>query len=148
VAQLLHDPDVLADRKRRVQSLTPNSPRQWGKMTVDQMLWHVNEALREVVDGKVLGDNRLPIPKPVIRWIVLNVPWTKGAPTHPSLIADMERRDFEAEKKDCLRLIDALARMDLKGQFPENGSFGNMSGVEWSRLMAKHLNHHLRQFGS
>jgi hypothetical protein len=30
--------------RRRVQSVTPDSPRQWGTMEVDQMLHHLNLA--------------------------------------------------------------------------------------------------------
>ena len=32
--------------------------------------------------------------------------------------------------------------------WPEHAAFGSMSGRDWSRLMAKHFDHHLRQFSA
>jgi len=43
--RVLHDPAVRASIEARLDSLRPDAPRQWGKMTADQMLWHVNEFL-------------------------------------------------------------------------------------------------------
>jgi hypothetical protein len=34
----------LQEYRRRVESLTPGSQRQWGTMEVDQMLYHLNLA--------------------------------------------------------------------------------------------------------
>lgn len=42
---LLHDAAHREALRGRVGSLRPGSQRRWGKMTVDQMLWHVNETL-------------------------------------------------------------------------------------------------------
>jgi hypothetical protein len=79
--------------------------------------------------------------------VVLYMPWPKEAPTNPDFIAS-EPYDFEAERRRCLRLIDDFASRDLGDAWPENQDFGRMSGRDWSRLMARHLDHHLRQFGS
>ncbi len=42
---VLHEERYKADILRRVESLRPDSRGQWGKMSVGQMLWHVNQAM-------------------------------------------------------------------------------------------------------
>jgi hypothetical protein len=87
-----------------------------------------------------------PLPAPLLKFVVLNLPWPKGAPTNPGFIAQT-RYDFAAERARSLKLIDEIANRELNGAWPVNADFGRMSGKEWSRLQAKHLDHHLTQFG-
>ena len=57
--------------------------RRWGKMSVAQMLWHVNEAMEGAL-GRIQMDATkppIPLPRPVLKFLVLNAPWGKGAPT-------------------------------------------------------------------
>lgn len=136
---------------QRINKLTPSTEAQWGKMKVDQMLAHVNVAydmyynkgnyppngffkklfLKAVVKGPVVG------PKP----------YPKNGRTAPAFIIK-DRKDFSAEKK---RLIDFLNRTADHGahyfEGQESHSFGKMSSQEWNVLFAKHIDHHLRQFG-
>ncbi|HEY9227519.1 MAG TPA: DUF1569 domain-containing protein [Gemmatimonadaceae bacterium] len=143
---MLHDPAVRASIRARVDKLTPNATRAWGKMSVDQMLWHVNTSLRNALGEPLPTQVRFPVPKAVIRFLVLNMPWTKGAPTSPDLVAG-ERYDFDAEKARCLQLIDELASRNIDaGDWGQSPSLGKMTGRQWSRLHAKHLDHHLKQF--
>ena len=46
---LLHDPATRDSIKRRVTALRPDAQRQVGRMTVDQMLWHVNCGLENAL---------------------------------------------------------------------------------------------------
>ena len=145
---MIHDHGVRAQLRKRVESLTPQAQRQWGKMSIDQMLWHCNLALEMALGTHKPDTSRTPpIPKPVLKFIVLRLPWPKGAPTGPDFIAT-QSHDFAAEKAKMLRLIDAICERDCGGSWPENPAFGRMSGKEWSHLMAKHLDHHLRQFSA
>ena len=41
----LHDVAHRSALIERVRALRPDSTRRWGKMSVDQMLWHVNDAI-------------------------------------------------------------------------------------------------------
>ena len=146
MSRSLHDPAIRDSIRARVQLLTPESTRAWGKMSVDQMLWHVNMALRNALGEAMPREQQFPVPKAVIRFIVLNVPWTKGAPTAPDLVAG-ERHDFETERARCLTLIDEFVRRSVDASdWGKSPSLGAMTGREWSRLQAKHLDHHLRQF--
>jgi hypothetical protein len=115
-------------------------------MSVDQMLWHVNESLEATLGRRTLAPMKLPLPKAMLKFAVLNLPWTKGAPTHPSWVAS-DHYDFDAERAQCLALIDEFAGRDLGSVWPPSAAFGAASGHDWSRLHAKHLDHHLKQFG-
>jgi hypothetical protein len=146
VAVLLHDPAVRDAIRARVQKLSPNANRKWGKMSVDQMLWHVNEALRNALGEWAPKDMRILLPKPVLRFVVLNLPWVKGAPTAPEFVAG-KRYDFEAERSRCLRLIDEFTSRSIDAlNWGHSAAFGDLSGRQWSQLHAKHLDHHLNQF--
>ena len=142
----LHDPVVRDELKRRIGSLRPDSARHWGRMTVDQMLWHVNIPLAECAGEYKTQPKPVPVPRRLLLWFTLNMPWPRGARTRPDLVAT-ERHDFETERQRCLELIDRISAGNIDGQWPPSAGFGDMSGREWGRLHAKHLDHHLRQFG-
>lgn len=144
---LLHDAAVRSSIEHRFRALRADASPKWGKMSVDQMLWHVNEAMAVPLGQRDLTAVRVPLPASVIKFLVLNLPWTKGAPTNPALVAK-GRHDFEIERARCLQLIDALASRPLDRSWPRHAMFGTMTGRDVSRLHAKHLDHHLRQFGS
>jgi hypothetical protein len=142
---LLHDhgPSL----RKRIEALTPNATRKWGKMTVDQMLHHVNLVLLES-----LGEYKPPksikgLPEPLVRWVIINLPWGKSAPTRPDMvIPESERYDFAAEKQRCLSMLDRFLAKPMNEPWPRAANF-SMTGKHWSQLQYKHLNHHLEQFG-
>jgi uncharacterized protein DUF1569 len=144
--KLLHDPDVYASTRKRVDSLRVDTQRQWGKMSIDQMLWHVNVSMREAVGDYTPRLKPVPVPKALLRWAVINLPWGRGARTREDMYA-VSPHDFVAQKAECLSLIDRIAARPLSGEWPDSASMGRMTGKHWSRLTAKHLDHHLRQFG-
>jgi hypothetical protein len=116
-------------------------------MSVDQMLWHVNVSMREAVGDYHPQIKPLPVPQWLLRWAILNMPWGRGARTRPDMYA-VATHDFNAEKANCLALIDRIVARPLSATWPASASMGPMTGKHWSQLTAKHLNHHLRQFGA
>ena len=145
----LHDAAVRESLRTRLKSLTPNARRKWGQMTADQMLWHVAGSL-ELVAGRASappGKAPLPLPKPVLRFAVINLPWPRGAPTVPQIVATGQH-DFEKQRTRVLDLIDEVARKDLHGPWPMHSLLGKMSGAQYSRFVAKHVDHHLKQFSA
>ena len=111
------------------------------------MLWHVNVSMREAVGEYSPKLRPIPIPKPVLRWAVINVPWGRGARTREDMYA-VSTHDFDAQKAQCLAFIDRIVAQPLDAEWPASASMGRMKGKHWSQLTAKHLDHHLRQFGS
>ncbi|MGH9255564.1 MAG: DUF1569 domain-containing protein [Vicinamibacterales bacterium] len=142
----MHDPSYRAQLVQRVQALRPDTQRKWGTMSVDQMLWHVSDALALSIGDMTIPVEKPPMPRGLLKFIVLNLPWSKGAPTHPAFVAK-RNYDFTAERARCLQLIDTLASRELHAEWPIHPVFGRMTGEQVSRLHAKHLNHHLAQFG-
>jgi hypothetical protein len=143
---LLHDSVVRASIEARVKALRPDSKPAWGKMSVDQMLWHLNQGLGMALGRVTPQADRAPLPRAIMKWMVLNLPWPKNAPTNESFVA-RQQHDFEAERARCLAQIADLASQPLDAAQPPHPMFGAMTAREQSRLQAKHLDHHLRQFG-
>lgn len=143
---LLHDGATRSEIDQRIRSLRPDSRGRWGKMTVDQMLWHVNRALGLSLGEVTIGPGFPPLPAPMLKFVVLRLPWFKGAPTHPDFVA-RAHYDFEGERDRLLALVDRLVQKPLESDWPRHPAFGAMTGRDVSHLMAKHLDHHLRQFG-
>lgn len=145
---MLHDASVRESLLRRMKSLRPDATRRWGTMSADQMLWHLADGLEMALGKRPYGKPKLPpVPKAVIRFAVLNLPWPKGAPTLDTLRAT-GTHDFEAERTRCLRLLDEVGEKELRGSWPEHPAFGRVDGRFHSRMQAKHVDHHLKQFGA
>jgi DinB superfamily len=143
---MLHEEGYRANIIDRLRTLRHDTPRRWGKMSVDQMLWHVNGGLSMALGEIEVPPRHLPVPRPVVRFVALNLPWPKGVPAMPMFVASRSY-DFESERARCLQLIDQLAAKPLDDNWPPHPLLGKVSGRDASRLQARHLNHHLKQFG-
>ena len=135
---------------KRIDSLTPNSQRQWGKMEVAQMMAHCIVALETATGqrklprmfiGRVLG--------PLFKSKFYNEqPFDKNSPTGKDFIIT-DQRDFEKEKESLKTIVQQFATAG-----PENCTshphsfFGSLTPEQWSIGIYKHLDHHLRQFGA
>jgi hypothetical protein len=116
-------------------------------MTVDQMLWHLNQFLAfSLGEGSPTKPSKAPLPLPILRFFTLYMPWPKGAPTNPNARAE-EQHDFGEERARCLALIERFASRPMDGPWPVDPTWGKVTGKYQSRLHAKHLDHHLKQFG-
>ena len=143
--QMLHDPAVRSSLEARLATIRPDSPRQWGVMSVDQMLWHVNQFLAAAIGEGNLSVQKMPMPAPMMRFFVLYAPWPKGSPTNKSAIPQGQH-DFEMEHARCKELIGKFVSRPVEGDWPIDPSFGPVTGKFASKLQAKHLDHHFRQF--
>jgi hypothetical protein len=143
---VIHDPAVRAAIEARIRQLTRTTRGRWGKMSVDQMLWHVNKAMAVAMGVEKVTQDRAPIPRSWIKFAVLRMPWTRNAPTNPGFVPKSEH-DFETERARCLWLIEQMVERPIAGVWDDHPMFGKMTGRDVSQLTAKHLNHHLSQFG-
>jgi hypothetical protein len=144
---MLHDAPVRAALEARLARLRADSRGRWGRMSVDQMLWHLNQVIRLSLGTLAIGPAKAPLPPGILKVMVLYLPWFKGAPTHRDLVARAQY-DFTSERDDLQRLVGEVASRPLSGPWPHHPTFGRMTGREVSRLLAKHIDHHLRQFGT
>ncbi len=137
------------DIKNRINQLHTQSQRQWGKMSLDQMLEHCSIQLR-VGLGIVpeTGYEGSSIYRTTIgRWILLYaLPWPKGTNT-PSQMNILNNGsslpDIQHSKQILLELLE---KVQVIPRLKPHPFFGNMEKKDWGRLIWKHLDHHLRQF--
>lgn len=142
----LHDPGARSLFEQRIRSLTPETRPRWGKMSVDQMLWHCCQAIASSIGEAPAETLFVPLPKSVVKYMVLNLPWVRSAPTAPGFVAK-QQYDFETERARVLGLIERFTSRPLDSGWAKHPAFGDVTGYEYSRLHAKHLDHHLTQFG-
>lgn len=73
-------------------------------------------------------------------------PMKRNTPTAPSLLIK-DDRDLDRERERLNKLIDRAAGGPGSCTFHPHIFFGELSPDEWGKLMYKHLDHHLQQFG-
>lgn len=136
---------------QRINTLNPDTPANWGKMTVDQMLAHCNVAYEMVYENKHPTPNFFMkfILKAFVKKIVTSeTPYPRNSRTAPAFLIK-GRKEFEAEKS---RLINHIIRTQQLGEENFDNkhslSLGKLSKTEWNNMFYKHLDHHLQQFGA
>jgi hypothetical protein len=145
------DAAVANEVKTRLEELTPQSERVWGKMTAAQMLAHCSGSMQWALGEVVPERGALParlIGRLIKPMVVRNDdPMRKNSPSANSLIV-ADDRDLGKERARLIGLIDRFAAGGVAGCTTNPHSFfGKMTPEEWATLMYKHLDHHLRQFG-
>ena len=144
----LFEPSAVQELMTRIDHLNPGAQRQWGKMDGAQMMAHCS-ATMDMASGKLVAKRSLigRIIGPRVRHVLTDdTPFPRNSPTAKEL--KVASSDFAQERdrlKQCVR------------QFHEGGEsqctkhphpfFGNITPLEWSTGMYKHLDHHLKQFG-
>ena len=143
----LFDPSVKQEIIDRVNKLTAQSQRQWGKMDVAQMLAHVQQPIEVAFGTKQLKAHwLLKLIGPLIKAQLYNSrPYKQGLPTDRSYIMTGSVKEFEKEKKELLSLINNFHESNLSGA--RHPVFGTFTKEQWGLATWKHLDHHLRQFG-
>lgn len=136
---------------QRINRLSPDTKPEWGKMTVDQMLAHVNVAYEMCYDDtipKTKGLKRFFLRLLIKNQIAGDKPYPKNGRTAPAFIIE-DRRDFQIEKA---KLLTHLLKTQELGPTHFHGktsvSIGKLTATEWNTLFSKHLDHHLTQFGT
>lgn len=146
----IYNVDDLEQLTARLSKLTPDKPREWGKMTPSQAMEHTARVLemamspeqpvKQIFLGKALA------------WIFKKKflgeePFRKNAPTGPDYVIKDEP-DFEATRAKLSELITALHhRGPEKMEGHVHPFFGRLTGQQWGETQYKHVDHHLRQFG-
>ena len=133
----------------RINKLTPESQRLWGKMTVDQMLSHCQAPFDFTFGNTPMKANffmRL-IGKMLKGKVLGGTDFKKDSPTAPSFIRT-GNYDFEETKKGLIERINVFSNLGQDAIKTTNHPFfGEMNYDEWSKLHTMHLDHHLKQFG-
>ena len=147
----IFNPSDHAELICRLDALRPDSPRQWGSMSPSQMLAHCSAGI-EMAMGRVNPPRTLlgRLLGPMIKWIVLkdDAPMRRNSPTMDALVVTGEA-DFEREYERLRNLVlHFVAGGKAACTAHPHTLFGPLSPDQWSILMYKHLDHHLRQFSA
>ncbi len=134
----------------RINQLSKDSQPNWGKMSVDQMLAHCNVTYDMAFTDKYPkpGAFKTFMLKLFVKSAVVNEkPYPKSSRTAPQFII-VGDKDFEKEKQELIANINKtqqLGSAHFEGKVSH--SFGSLTAQEWNNSFAKHLEHHLAQFG-
>lgn len=148
----LSDPLAKASIFSRLDKLTLESIRQWGKMDVNQMLRHVKDAAN-MATGKTPVDRSAKfLERTLLKSLVLwGMPAPKGkVKTYPEIdivLKGINPEEIEKERNSLKQCInDFLCYGETSEYFP-HPTFGKMSLKQWQRLVYIHADYHLKQFG-
>ncbi len=143
----LFDPAVKQEIIDRINKLTPDTERKWGKMNVSQMLAHLQAPIEVAYDTRIVKGNLLiKMMVPFFKSSLYNdKPWKTSLPTDKTFITTGEVKDFETEKNKLLGLVEKFSESAIRDT--PHPIFGKMTNMQWSNAAWKHIDHHLRQFG-
>ena len=136
---------------KRFSALATADQRQWGKMSVAQMVCHVCDAYRMALGEKAASPATTLFRRTVMKWIALRAPmkWPHGVPTRPEMeqgIGGTPPVEFERDRAMLVVIFDRFCEPSANLS-PTHPFFGLMSREDWLRWGYLHADHHLRQFG-
>ena len=133
----------------RIDQLQPAAQRKWGKMDVAQMMAHCSGALN-------LAAGELVLPRMFVGRLIGGFfkplywnekPFSPNSPTAPKLVIS-DACDFAREREQLKAKIHQFHQGgEAKCTRHPHPFFGDLTPMQWSTGMYKHLDHHLRQFG-
>ena len=135
----------------RINSITPQSARQWGTMSPDQMLHHLNLATGSALGYFDLPDESYWMSRTISKWLLIDflseqpkgllLPLTFKIPL-------TEHFDFKNEKKLLIEIINKACNSKSTANWGSHPLFGSMNDNEWGRLFTTHIDYHLKQFSA
>lgn len=142
------DASVRASFLERATKLTPDTKAQWGKFTASAMLAHVNDSYRMCLGEITVPSKNLPLRFTPIKQLVIYVlPFPKGAPTAPELLKRCDGAVLLDEQQAMRQMFDKLAAVKPGDPLQEHPAFGRLTHEAYGVLMARHTDHHFKQFG-
>ncbi len=132
----------------RLDRLTEEAAARWGQFNCSAMLAHVNDALRMPLGEVTPESKKLPMRFfPLKQFIIYAMPFPKGVPTAPALLARCDSAVFRDEVEAFRQILDRLAKRSGETSWPPHPAFGTMSTRAWGVLGYRHTVHHFTQFG-
>lgn len=152
MSTILRTPADAALFERRFAALRPDAPARWGSLDAHRMLCHVADVMEQALGERQAPDQSNFFLRHVVRFLVIRVMsrMPKGAPTSTGFLATGSGSvptDFDADRR---RVVEAMRRCVARPEstsFLPHPAFGALSHRDRAVLTAKHLDHHLRQFG-
>ena len=135
----------------RLDALNEDTPALWGKMKVNEMLAHLNDAFKIALGMKEAKVNTnffyRKIVFPIIVYKMKN--WKHNLPTAPELTVNKKAtpaKDFYTEVTFLKKMLEIFEEREVT-KFKPHPLFGDLTKQQWADLLQVHINHHLKQFG-
>jgi hypothetical protein len=142
------DPVFRESLVARARRLTADATPMWGKMNAAGILAHVNDSYRMALGDLYVKSKNLPLRYPPIKQLIIYVaPFPKGAPTAPELIARCSSANLAEEQQAYAGLVARLAAVTPGTALQDHPAFGKLTHRAYGVLIARHTDHHFRQFG-
>ena len=143
----LLDPSTREEIITRIARIDRNAGRQWGTMSVYQMLRHCT-VWEDMMTGKIKA-KRVFVGRLFGRLALKSVlkddsPLRRSTPSAPELINKEETGNIDRQKQEWIDRIRQYAQYPVKGIM--HPFFGWMTLDQIGRMAYKHADHHLRQF--
>lgn len=147
MGRTIFDPGVRDSLVQRLHTLTPERRARWGRMTAPQMVSHLIQSCRMACADLPVTRFESPLRFFPINWLVIHwLPWPKGAPTGPELLARAPE-DWDRDVDELVTSIRRFSERSPLGPWPQHPAFGRISGASWGVLAYRHVDHHFEQFG-
>ena len=138
---------------QRLQGLSLKAEAKFGIMTPQHMVEHLILTLK-MSAGRIPIPEIVPTEKQLARKQALlftDIPFPQGikAPGLPDTLLDLRYPDLATAKSELLKSYDAyhLLFQENPTKHTPHPGFGQLNFDEWERFHAKHMDHHLSQFG-
>jgi hypothetical protein len=148
MAANIWDTPVRSSFAARAKQLTQDSKARWGKFHVSGMLAHLNDSYRMALGELIIPSKHLPLRYTPIKQLVIYVlPFPKSAPTAPQLLLRCDHASLADEQQAMTKMFEKLAAVKPGDALQEHPAFGVLTHDAYGVLMARHTDHHLKQFG-
>jgi hypothetical protein len=141
--------DTATALQTRLERIQPTTQAQWGTMSAHEMLVHLRDG---VEIGLGLRQTQIQgsgfFRSPLGRWLALGfLPWQQGVATPREMDRAQQGSPLADFATDKALLQQRLLELGKATRFSSHPFFGDLNKQQWGQLTAKHLDHHLRQFG-
>jgi hypothetical protein len=141
-----------ADRREidsRVARLSPDAAPLWGRMSAPQMIAHLTQAVLMATGELPVADRKTPLRFPPLKqFAVYLMPFPRGLPTAPELLARRPAGDWAREVAELRGAVERFVSHGRTASWARHPAFGALSAHAWGVLTYRHADHHLRQFGA
>lgn len=143
----LFDESAYNEIRTRINKLNETTERNWGKMSVGQMLHHCQGPFNIMLGKNDYGMKPNWVAKVFFKKSLYNDKlWRKNLPT-ARFLKETDPRDFSTEKQNLEALLDEFNAQRDRDDWPDHPGFGHFTKQQYGQMQYKHLDHHLRQFG-
>ncbi len=147
----LFDTKNREDIVSRLSKVNHQLKPKWGVMSAHQMIVHMSDPFRVALKERIVPYVPSEYGEPPFNiQVSQTLPWPKNSNSIPEFTQGdkgTELTDFDSDMNTLLDLINRFGELADGDPVPMHPVFGYLTNEEWARVMWRHLDHHLNQFG-